>query len=151
MSSTKTPEQFDISKFKSLTSDHIHWTHLYNANIAFAEEGLSESQFVIGTLHEFGLGVAQDYEKAAEWFGRAAAQGHPMAQLSLGMCYLDGRGVPANRRKANAWIGKAQSQMHPDWFVAHFTVKLWRRLPFASQLPPGGIPQEGILSPEVFW
>ena len=45
-------------------------------------------------MYDKGDGVLQNYVKAAEWFQKAAEQGHAKAQLSLGRMYITGRGVP---------------------------------------------------------
>ena len=35
-----------------------------------------------------------NYTEAANWYRKAAEQGHANAQYKLGMCYENGRGVP---------------------------------------------------------
>jgi len=47
-----------------------------------------------------GDGVAHDETKAAEWWSKAAAQGHAAAQCDLGWAYDNGRGVPKDTSKA---------------------------------------------------
>jgi TPR repeat protein len=42
----------------------------------------------------------QDYQKAAEWFTKAAIQGLPKAQYRLGTLYTKGKGVVENDQKA---------------------------------------------------
>jgi TPR repeat protein len=46
------------------------------------------------------LGQAVDYKRAAEWYGKAAAQGHRAAQFSLGNLYFEGDGVAKDQVKA---------------------------------------------------
>jgi len=41
-----------------------------------AEQGDADAQFNLGYSYFTGQGVTQDYTKAVEWFGKAAAQGH---------------------------------------------------------------------------
>lgn len=48
-----------------------------------AEQGDADAQFKLGLLYSDGQGVPQDYTKAAEWFGKAAEQGHSEAKNSL--------------------------------------------------------------------
>ena len=48
-----------------------------------AEQGDASAQFNLGNLYFTGQGVPQDYAKAIEWFGKAAAQGHTEAKDSL--------------------------------------------------------------------
>eukprot|EP00013_Stygamoeba_regulata_P017405 CAMPEP_0177668222 /NCGR_PEP_ID=MMETSP0447-20121125/22628_1 /TAXON_ID=0 /ORGANISM="Stygamoeba regulata, Strain BSH-02190019" /LENGTH=75 /DNA_ID=CAMNT_0019174679 /DNA_START=300 /DNA_END=526 /DNA_ORIENTATION=- len=38
--------------------------------------------------------VDQDFEEAADWFRKAAEQGHVGAQYNMGVMYLDGEGLP---------------------------------------------------------
>jgi len=57
-----------------------------------------------------GKGVAQDYAKAAEWFAKAAKQGHGGAQHNLAICYLNGYGVAQDFEKAAEWYAKAAEQ-----------------------------------------
>ena len=41
------------------------------------------------------------------WFGRAAAQAHPIAMLQLGVMYAEGRGVPQDYVRAHMWFSLA--------------------------------------------
>ncbi|KAF9092924.1 hypothetical protein BGX29_007236 [Mortierella sp. GBA35] len=52
----------------------------------------------------------QDYRAAAEWYLKAANQGHAMAQNNLGALYHQGRGVPLDQAKAIDWYLKAANQ-----------------------------------------
>jgi TPR repeat protein len=58
-------------------------------------------------LYEQGLGVARDEKLAAEWYAKAADQGHAWAQMSLGLLYVRGRGVPQDYTKAIFWLRNA--------------------------------------------
>ena len=42
-----------------------------------------------------GRGVAQDYKAAAQWYRRAAEQGHAEGQTALGAMYKYGKGLAA--------------------------------------------------------
>ncbi|MDR2422305.1 MAG: SEL1-like repeat protein, partial [Deltaproteobacteria bacterium] len=48
-----------------------------------------------------------DPAKAAEWWEKAASQGHAHAQLNLGQAYSQGQGVLADPAKAAEWLRKA--------------------------------------------
>lgn len=48
-----------------------------------AAQGNKHAQFLIGLAHLAGQGVPRDYHEAAEWFQKAADQGHPKAQQYL--------------------------------------------------------------------
>jgi len=43
-------------------------------------------------LYKEGKGIAQDYNKAADWCKKAAEQGLADAQLNLGLMYQNGEG-----------------------------------------------------------
>jgi len=47
---------------------------------AAAEQGNADAQFNLGNSYFTGQGVTRDYAKAAEWFGKAAEQGHTEAK-----------------------------------------------------------------------
>lgn len=49
--------------------------------------------YATGWAYACGSGVAQDWEKAVEWYRKAADLGHVLAQISLGNCLREGRGV----------------------------------------------------------
>jgi uncharacterized protein len=59
-----------------------------------------------------GKGVDRDYQQAAEWFSRAAEQGHADAQYNLGELYNKGRGVKRNKKIAQKWYKAAAEQGH---------------------------------------
>ena len=48
--------------------------------IKLAEQGSVDAQFYLGECYRCGLGVQQDDVKAAEWYKKAAEQGHEKAQ-----------------------------------------------------------------------
>jgi TPR repeat protein len=58
-------------------------------------------------LYEEGQGVKQDYGKAFEWYGKAAAQGDAAAQYGLAVLYEDGLGRPKNKEEALRWYRRA--------------------------------------------
>ena len=57
-----------------------------------------------------GEGVKQDYDEAAKWYAKAAAQGLAAAQFDLGAMYEDGTGVPQDYKEALKWYSKAADQ-----------------------------------------
>jgi len=62
-----------------------------------AQRGNSEVQYRIGVIYNIGLGVPQDYDLAAQWYLKAADQGHGGAQLKLSTLYFNGQGVPRSK------------------------------------------------------
>ncbi len=55
--------------------------------------------YATGWAYACGSGVDQDWERAVEWYRKAADLGHVLARISLGNCLREGRGV---ERDANA-------------------------------------------------
>jgi hypothetical protein len=75
-----------------------------------ADKGWPEAMFLLGLCHRYGVGVARDFVRAAEWFRKAADQGNARGQFSLGVCYLDGKGVAQDYAEAVKWFRKAAEQ-----------------------------------------
>jgi TPR repeat protein len=68
-----------------------------------AEQGHARSQFFVGTMYDFGYGVAQDYVEAVKWYRRAASQGYMKALYNLAIMYEEGQGVPQDYVRAHAY------------------------------------------------
>ena len=66
------------------------------------------------TIKEFGVKIVgvrdKDEDEAAQWYQKAAEQGHAEAQASLGLMYVLGRDVPKDEAKAVQWFQKAAKQ-----------------------------------------
>ena len=63
--------------------------------------------------------MGRDYNKAREWYEKAAAQGNAGVQNDLGLMYKDGRGLAQDYGKARTLLEKAS---------AHGDVKAYRNL-----------------------
>jgi uncharacterized protein len=75
---------------------------------AAAEAGDSEQQFKLAKmLYNEGFSAVQDQDEAAEWYRKAAEQGHAEAQLSLSSLYLRGVGVEHSWVESANWVRKA--------------------------------------------
>ena len=59
-----------------------------------------------------GLGVQQNYKKAAEWYQLPSRRGRPDAQFHLGSLYKQGLGVVQNYDLALKWLTKAANYKH---------------------------------------
>lgn len=83
-----------------------------------ADVGYVEAQYRLGRLYAEGIGVQQDYFRAAEWLKLAANVGHlPDAEFRLGEMYFRGKGVPQSYSDALDLYHRAAEQGHP---VAQF-------------------------------
>ena len=74
----------------------------YNAD-AFRAMYDADTQCRFGAMYS----LTGDYDRAIEWYGKAAANGHATAQYSLGEMYHYGRGVKQDYVKARKWYEKA--------------------------------------------
>ena len=77
-----------------------------------AAAGAVRAQFMMGTIHEQGLGVPKSLSRAAEWYRMAAEGGNASAQYNLGVLYQFGKGVPKDAKSAARWHRKAANQGH---------------------------------------
>lgn len=68
--------------------------------MATAQSGDPEAQNNVGEIYERGVGGEPDYEAAALWYQKAAAQNYSRAQVNLGLLYEQGLGVTRDRVKA---------------------------------------------------
>ena len=97
-------EQLNREQDAELLRQVFEWFH------KAAEQGNAEAQFELGEAYDDGVGVEQDYSRAAEWYRKAAEQGYAEAQNSLGACYYNGSGVAKDQAKAVEWFQKAAEQ-----------------------------------------
>jgi TPR repeat protein len=65
------------------------------------------ASLAVAHLYADGLGVPQDFAKAAEFYRRAADLGMAEAAYHLANHYRDGRGVPRDREAAFRWYRRA--------------------------------------------
>ena len=61
-------------------------------------------------MYHHGQGVDVNYEKAFEWWEKAAKQGEAEAQYNLGSMYENGHGVDQDDSMAMRWYAKAAAQ-----------------------------------------
>jgi len=72
---------------------------------ARAEAGDAEAQYLNGTLYG-----ADGAKQAAQWFLRAAQQGHAKAQARIGVAYDVGDGVARDQAEALIWLTRAANK-----------------------------------------
>ncbi len=65
-----------------------------------ADRGHAQSQYLLGLLYFWGLGVKKDCARALSLFQLSAEQGNDMAMLELGVIYIQGKDVPLDTEKA---------------------------------------------------
>ncbi len=77
-----------------------------------AAAGNANAQFMLGVMHENGLGTSKDPQAAAAWYRKAAAAGLASAQYNLGVFYQLGKGVPLDPALAWKFHALAAAQGH---------------------------------------
>ena len=80
-----------------------------------ANDGDSQAQYEVGSLHLLGIGGAPKKSKLAlEWATKASNQGHVEALYYLGICHEEGRGMESNPAKAKELYNKAAERSHAE-------------------------------------
>src|SRR4051812_16662968 len=83
-----------------VSSDRANYQTALKVWLAQAELGDAEAQNYVGEIYLKGLGTEPDYQKSAEWFNKAAAQGSRRARINLGYQYEQGLGVQRDLARA---------------------------------------------------
>lgn len=78
--------------------------------LELAGSGDTEWENNVGLCYQHGFGTPQDYEKAVEWYTRAAHGGSGTAQFNLGGMYYEGTGVEKNLDLAVRWYTRSAQQ-----------------------------------------
>ena len=81
-----------------------------------AVKGDIVAQFCLGFMYKHGNGVAVNYEKAMEWYERAATQGYAPAQNNLGVIYVRNYEFELENRRGNPETIKTLNQKAEEWF-----------------------------------
>lgn len=86
-----------------------------------AQAGEAAAQVALGDALAAGSGgqrstrqIEADYRRAAEWYGKAAAQNDPAGLMRMAALYRDGKGVERNRETAAALYRKAAELGDPE-------------------------------------
>lgn len=75
-----------------------------------ADRGLAMAQTNLGSMYEYGTGVAKDFKQAFKWYQLSANQGNGYGEQSLGMMYFSGKGAKQDYTQAVKWFRKAADQ-----------------------------------------
>jgi TPR repeat protein len=94
----------------------------------------------IGNRFRKGEGSAQDYQKAVEWYRKAAEQGFAGAQNNLANMYEQGHGVTQDYSKAAQWHLKAAEQENSN--AQHSLGRMY--------LEGRGVPQDFLVAARWF-
>ncbi len=83
-----------------------------------ANQGIAESQYLLGKANEDGTALPRDFAQANDWFRKAADKGHAGAQFRLGVAYNRGSGTARSDSLALFWFRKAAEGGEPGAQVA---------------------------------
>ncbi|OAQ26828.1 HCP-like protein, partial [Linnemannia elongata AG-77] len=72
------------------------------------------SEYHIGCLFRYGLGVLPNYVTAMEWFQRSAEKKYSLAEYAIGWMYHNGVSVSKDLEEAKKWYRKAKEHGHLD-------------------------------------
>lgn len=79
---------------------------------------------LLGALYYEGRYVEQDFEKAANYYMKAAELGYPLAMSNAGYCYYYGNGVDQDYEKAFLYFSKAVG--HELWDAINMLASMYR-------------------------
>jgi TPR repeat protein len=65
-----------------------------------ADAGNTDAMFRLGEIHDHGVVVAPDMQRAIHYYDVAAKRRHPLANFMLGTLYHEGRGVEQDLQRA---------------------------------------------------
>jgi TPR repeat protein len=101
---------------KPVTMDHVNklvkaekYVEAFSAVLPIAETGNALAQHCVAKLFSNGRGVAQDLEKALDWFVKAADQNNVDSQYNVAQMLLNGEGTRRSYDKAYYWLRRANS------------------------------------------
>ena len=96
----------DFSASEEAFKEH-RYSEAFRGFLPEAEKGDFRSQYYIGYLYLYGLGVGKNERKALEYIQASADQDYDTAQSLLGFLYDEGRLVPQDKKKAISYYKKA--------------------------------------------
>ncbi len=92
---------------------------LYDSVFKKAQSGDAASEFALGEIYYLGFLGEKDYEKAVEWFKKAAVQGHKKAQYNLGYIYFVGKGGFQDYKESFKWFESSSTDPKAARYLAH--------------------------------
>lgn len=102
---------------------HTLYLQPYSKLRQAAELGDAESQYGLAYLYYKAgsdpaiVGVVQSYKLAAQWYRKAAQQGHTSAQYNMAVLHLQGEGVERDPVEAYAWLLHSSTAGHESSLV----------------------------------
>ncbi len=78
-----------------------------------ADAGVSDAQYAMAQLYEYGKGVEVDDIQARHWLKAAAINGSPIAQIEYGIWLINGKGGPAKPQDGFHFLKFAAERGNP--------------------------------------
>lgn len=98
---------------EGVDKDPVKAQQLFEQSVSATEKdpeaGRMTKNYVMYSLamrYLYGDGIAQNYQKALEWFTKAANNGDLHSQSNLGLMYHKGQGVSRDDKTAIEWLQK---------------------------------------------
>jgi TPR repeat protein len=82
--------------------------------LQLAQQGNPLAENNVGFAFERGKGVSVDFQKAQDWYAKAASTGLAEAEKNLGLMYAMGHGLKPDVDREIFWLRKAAVQGHPQ-------------------------------------
>ena len=100
---------YALCKIGALKEEEIEWKTVEEISTTYE---LMRTYRIVKIQRDIGYRFFKrgEFDKAAEWWTKAAEQGDVYSQFELGLCYLNGQGVPRDYRRAAEWWTKAAEQ-----------------------------------------
>ena len=96
------------------TNDPAQQEKLIGHLRAASDTGLATAQYLLGMMHDRGVGVPLDEPEAAKLYSQAAAKGHVSAQARWGFALMHGIGVAPNPTEGESWLRRAALAGDPE-------------------------------------
>ena len=96
------------SDFRSAIEKEVSEQGGASEYIEKANNGNIEFQNNVGLMYQYGILVNKDTEIAAQWYEKAASNGHNMASYNLGGLYYEGtEKIQKDYKKAFHWLSQS--------------------------------------------
>ena len=117
-------KQVDFLTAKTAYAKYDFPTALRGFRLA-AQQGNSDSQFLLGKMYETGQGVPQNYSAALKWYKLAAQRQIASAENSIGNLYDKGYGVSQDVTEAVKWFRRASQHGNGEASITLGTKYYW--------------------------
>lgn len=92
----------------------VNYSSVFNQMYFRAILGDPQSQFEIGQMFQYGIGIAQNDQAAIVFYQNAAEQQHLGAEYNLGILYLQSAKEPADYQTALNWLTDSAFKGNPN-------------------------------------